>query len=119
MRGYRVFQQDGKWFFHLIPSNSNKQEVGCSALFDSYDECVQAVAAFRSMVIEKQINTLDHPNVKTVKGDREAHFEYWIDGKLIFQSRDYKTSSPITSCKKSIKSIHEHIDGYTLKQLFR
>lgn len=109
MRGHKIFQKNGKWYFHLIPNNATDQEVGCSASFDSRSECAQAVATFRKFVIEKQINTLDHPNIKTVKGNREAHFEYQMDGKTIFQSRTYRTSSPISSCKKSIGSIYKHI----------
>ena len=94
MRGYKVFLKNGKWFFHLIPNNNNRQEVGKSALFDSREECMQAVETFRKLVIENCVNTLNHPNIKVVKGDCTAHFQYWIDGEIIFQSRTYCTSSP-------------------------
>lgn len=122
MRGYKIIQEDGKWLFCLFPNNSNRQEVGRSKLFDSYNDCVNGVQAFRKLIIENHINSIDSPFVSVLEfrndGLRKALLEYRIDGEMIFQSRKYNSSSPIALCKKCVKSIHEHIDVYTTKQIF-
>lgn len=118
MRGYRIDQHEGKWVFQLFPNNSNKQEVGNSALFDSYKECVAGVAKFRNLVLENHINSLDSAFISVVKCGREAFLEYRVDDQVIFRSRKYSSSSPATLCRKCAESIYRYIDAYTLKQIF-
>lgn len=122
MRGYKIIQEEGKWLFRLFPNNSNRLEVGSSKLFDSYNECVDGVQQFRKLVIENHINSIDSPFITVLEfrddGLRNALLEYLVDGEMIFQSRKYSSSSPITLCKKCAKSIYEHINDYTLKQVF-
>jgi len=121
VRGYKIVQEDGKWLFRLFPNNSNRQEIGRSRLFDSYNECIDGVQAFRRLIIEYNVNSIDSPFVSVLEFRngklREALLEYHIDGEMIFQSRKYSSSSPITLCKKCVESIYIHIDGYTLKQV--
>ena len=118
MRGYKILQTDGKWYFQLIPHNSKTQEVGNSKLFDSYNNCIAGVHQFRELVNKNNINTVASPLVKIVESDRDAYVEYCIDGEVLFRSRKYSSSSPKTLCKKCVESIYEHIDDYTLKQVF-
>jgi len=118
MRGYKIVQSDGKWLFQLFPNNNNNQEVGSSELFDSYEACVAGVAKFRNLVLENHINSLDSAFVSVVKCDREAFLEYRLGEQVIFQSRKYSSSSPVTMCKKCVASIYRYIDAYTLKQIF-
>jgi len=118
MRGYKIDQQEGKWMFQLFPNNSNRQEIGSSALFDSYEECVAGVAKFRNLVLENHINSLASTFVSVVKCGREAFLEYRVDDQVIFRSRKYSSSSPTTLCRKCAESIYRYIDAYTLKQVF-
>ena len=118
MRGYKINQKNGKWLFQLFPNNSNRQEVGSSMLFDSYEECVAGVAKFRNLILENHINSLDSTFVSVVKCDREAFLEYRVDDQVVFQSRKYSSSSPMALCKKCAESIYRYIDAYTLKQVF-
>ena len=117
MRGYKIIQDNGKWFFLLIPNNSNSQEIGCSKSFQSYVECEEGVQKFRKLIIENRVNSYDSPFVSIIECGREAFLEYSVNGEMIFQSRKYSSSSPRTCCKKCVVSIHKHIDEYTLKQV--
>lgn len=116
MRGYKLVQEKSGWRFDLIPSN-NHQPVGWSKLFDTYEGCVEGLKMFRELVITNAIDTLDSPFVRVIYGEKGAYFEYCIDDTMIFRSREYFTSYPRNSCKKSISSIYQRFDEYTTNRI--
>jgi len=118
MRGYKIVQEGNKWRFQLIPNNNNRQEVGSSVFFDSYEECVASVAIFRKFILDHHVNSIESFGVSVVQSNKEAFLEYRVNGQAFFRSRKYSSSAPKTQCKKCVASIYKHIDPYTLKRVF-
>lgn len=117
MRGYKIVQEDGKYSFQLIPRNSNNQYVGWSKQFDSQLECVQGVKQLRDLIVDNQIKTLDSPYVAFVKNGKHAHFEYCINGEMLFRSREYDSTAKST-CNARVRAIFNQIESYTSKQVY-
>ena len=117
MRGYKIIQEDGNYSFQLIPRNNNNQPVGWSKQFDSQLECVQGVQRLRDLVAENLIKSTDSPYVTFVKGEKYAHFEYFVDGEMLFRSRDYSSTTK-SVCDKRVQAIFNQIESYTSKQVY-
>lgn len=116
MRGYKIVQEDGKYSFQLIPRNNNNQCVGWSKLFNSQLECVQGVKELRDLIVEHQIKSVNSPYVTFVRGKEYAHFEYSIDGEMLFRSREYHSTAKST-CNARAKAIFNQIESYSSKQV--
>ena len=117
MRGYKIIQEDGKYSFQLIPRNNNCQCVGWSKQFDSQLECVQGVKQLRNLIVDNQIKTLDSPYVTFIKGEKYTHFEYCVNGEMLFRSREYNSTTKST-CNARVKAIFNQIESYTSKQVY-
>ena len=117
MRGYKIIQEDGKYYFQLIPSNNNRQCVGWSKLFNSQLECVQGMKELRDLIVEHQIKSVNSPYVTFVKDEKYAHFEYCIDGEMLFRSREYHSTAKST-CNARVQAIFNQIESYTSKQVY-
>lgn len=117
MRGYKIIQEDGKYLFQLIPRNNNNQYVGWSRQFNSQLECVQGVKQLRNLIVDNQIKTLDSPYVTFIKGEKNAHFEYCVDGEMLFRSREYDSTAKST-CNARVLAIFNQIESYTSKQVY-
>ena len=117
MRGYKIIQEDGKYSFQLIPRNNNNQPVGWSKQFDSQQECVQGVNQLRDLIVDNQVKTLDSPHVTFIKNGKYAHFEYRIDGEMLFRSREYDSTAKST-CNERVRAIFNQIESYTSKQVY-
>lgn len=112
MQGYQINQENGKWIFQLIPNNSNEQSVGWSKQFDSREECAEGVKQFRELVVEHQIKTVDSPYIALIKDGKCAHFEYRVDGEMLFRSRVYNSTAK-SVCNTRVWAIFNQIDSYT------
>lgn len=114
MRGYKVIQENGKWFFELIPNNNNNQPVGRSKGYESQRECRKAVKDFGYFIIQKEIRTADSPYVLI---EKEIYhnipycvFKYvWNDEVVFYRTIAYQHKA---SCEKAVASIYKHIENY-------
>jgi len=118
MRGYEIVQKEGKWLFRFIPNNNKGQNVGWSKQYSSHDECLRAVEQLRRLIIEARINTLDSSFVRTVKDKNGIRLEYCIGEDVLYQTRAYFGRSAKANCANNMRSIYQHIDEYTLRQIF-
>ena len=117
MQGYRIIQEDKQYYFILLPQNNSNQEVGYSPKYNSKEECIKAVATFRKIVIDNEIDSIDSPLIEIVKTDKGIYFRYKYNDKIVFQSRTYNCEPYECHCKKRIKSIYNQIYEYTSKEV--
>lgn len=115
MRGYKIRQQGNQWQFLLIPNNNNNQPVARSIMYGSEKECEEGVKAFRRLVIENKVDSLDSPYVTLEKQGNRLFLCYSMDGKAILQAGTYENKQ---NCRKSVKAICKYIDEYTLHRLY-
>lgn len=113
MRGYRIKQENAKWYFELIPSNNNKQPIGRSSLCATREECIEKLKFFRRFIIDNSISDENSPFISISKQSDRYTFCYICDGKKLYESNAYWQKS---SCKKSIGAIYKYLDEYTLHE---
>lgn len=115
MRGYKIQQQGNQWQFLLIPNNNNNQPVARSILYQTEKECEEGVKAFRNLVIENHVDSLDSPFIDLeTQGDR-LFLCYTVDGKTILKAGTYENKQ---NCRKSVKAICKYIDEYTFHRIY-
>lgn len=114
MRGYKIQQQGNQWQYFLIPNNNNNQPVARSIMYKSEKECEDGVKAFRKLVIENKIESIDSPHITIENQGNRLFLCYVMDGQIILKAGTYEKKQ---NCSKSAKSIFQHLDGYTLHRV--
>lgn len=119
MRGYQVIQENGKWFFELIPNNNNNQPVGRSKSFENARECRKSVKDFGSFVIQNEIQSADSPFVLIEKelynNIPHYRFKYILADEAIFcRTIAYQHKA---NCEEAIASIYKHIESYVSNEV--
>ena len=89
--------------------------MGWSKPFGSQLECVQGVKQLRKLIEDNLIKAVDSPFVVFVKEEKYSHFEYCVDGEMLFRSRNYDTTAK-SVCDKRVQAIFNHIESYTSNQ---
>lgn len=113
LRGYRITQENAKWYFELIPPNNNKQPIGRSSLCATREECVDKLNTLRKLIIENRISNENYPYISISEQSGRFVFYYICDEVKIYESRVYWKKS---GCIKSISAICKHVDEYTLHE---
>lgn len=62
--GYSIVHDDNQFSFRLIPGNKGLQRIGESRKYDTYDNCVNTLKAFRSFVVDNQSSDVKSPYIK-------------------------------------------------------
>lgn len=119
MRGYQTIQENGKWFFELIPNNNNNQPVGRSKEYRTERECRKAVKDFGEFVLQNEIGSESSPFVVIEKelynNIPHYRFQYILNDEVIFyRTIAYQSKE---NCQKAIASIYEHIESYVLNEV--
>lgn len=115
MRGYKIRQQGNQWQFLLIPNNDNNQPVARSIMYKSEMACEEGVKAFRKLVIENHVDSLDSPFIDLEKQGNRLFLCYVMDGEIVLKAGTYENKQ---NCRKSAKAILKHIDEYTLHRVY-
>lgn len=50
---YRICKEDGKYRFELLPNNSNDKCVAKSSLYDTFDDAIKGIEAFKMYMSQK------------------------------------------------------------------
>lgn len=108
MPGYKINNSNNKWYFELMPNNSNRQAIGKSIDYNSYEECRNAVYDFKSIVKINRINSIDSSNVRV---NNKGHIEVFNNkGKVIYMSTNTYKSTVLSQVNKGIGAIYRHYD---------
>ena len=102
MRGYKIRQQGNQWQFLLIPNNNNNQPVARSIMYGSEKECEEGVKAFRRLVIENHVDSLDSPYIDLEEQGNRLFLCYVIDSQIILKAGSYENKQ---NCRKSATAI--------------
>lgn len=114
MRGYKIQQQGNRWHYLLIPNNNNNQPVARSIMYESEKACEEGVKAFRTMVIENHIDSIDSPYITVEKQNCRLFLCYMVDEQIVLKAGTYENKQ---NCRKSAKAIFKYIDEYTLHRV--
>ena len=115
MRGYRIQQQGNRWQYLLIPNNNNNQPVARSMMYDSEKKCEEGLRAFRKMVVENCVNSIDSPYIVLEEQDKRLFVCYVIEGRTVLKAGSYENKQ---NCRGGVKAIFTHIDKYTLHRVW-
>ena len=119
MYGYKLKKEGKDYYFALYPSNNHHQRVGQSQNYKSYDDCRKALLEFRNFVVMNNLQKPTKDKLNIIKSSRNGIdgyiFQYIKNGQEIF-FRTIRYASRI-NCEKSIKSIYDHINDYTAREI--
>lgn len=115
MRGYKIQQQGNQWQYFLIPNNNNNQPVARSIMYESEKDCEEGVKAFRKLVIENHVDSLDSPFIDLEKQGNRLFLCYVMDGQIVLRAGTYENKP---NCRGGVKAIFKYIDSYTLQRVF-
>lgn len=115
MRGYKIQQQGNQWQYFLIPHNNNNQPVARSIMYESEKDCEEGVKAFRKLVIENHVDSIDSPYITLENQNNRFFVCYVIDGQIVLKAGTYENKQ---NCRGGVKAIFEHIDEYTLHRVW-
>lgn len=90
MRGYKIQQQGNQWQYFLIPNNNNNQPVARSIMYESAKDCEEGVKAFRKLVIENHVDSLDSPFIDLEKQGNRLFLCYVMDGQIVLRAGTYE-----------------------------
>lgn len=113
MRGYRIYEEDGRWFFELIPGNKGMQRMTVSCPYDREESCINAVKNLKEWIVSNEINSVRSPFVQVLKCETGTKVQYIKDGRVVLESRSYFGNSAMQNCKKCIATIYQNIEEYT------
>ena len=117
--GYKIKENNGRYYFALFPGNSHTFPIGQSKEYDNLKECLTAMDDFRNFVSNNNLYEETRGKVRIdVNSTEPIHkycFEYIINDEIVFfRHGGYGNRK---NCIQAIQSIYHHIDDYTTNAL--
>ena len=111
MYGYKIKQDNGKYYFKLYPGNKPNQYIGESRRYNKKEDCEKALKEFRNFVKDNNLNSFIEGKMKLSKKlDKRNSIQYIIRDDIVFETRPYGSKE---NRDTGISSIFNHIDEYT------
>ena len=111
MYGYKIKQDNGKYYFKLCPGNKPNQYIGESRRYNKKEDCEKALKEFRNFVKDNNLNSFIEGKMKLSKKlDKRNSIQYIIRDDIVFETRPYGSKE---NRDTGISSIFNHIDEYT------
>ncbi len=108
---YAIKHSSGGFSFRLYPNNSNIQDVGRSELFQTEDECREALEQFRASGAIFRNDPSLYEIVEEAVGDNKKfifRFHYGNGKRFFYRKREYWQRC---NCEKGIRCVIDNIDA--------
>ena len=110
MYGYKIKQDNGKYYFKLYPANKPNQYIGESRRYNKKEDCEKALKEFRNFVKDNNLNSFNDYFMQLYKIDNKYSVQYIKNDNVIFSTRPYGSKQ---NRNTGINSIYDNIIEYT------
>ena len=110
MYGYKIKQDNGKYYFKLYPGNKPNQYIGESRRYNKNEDCEKALKEFRNFVKDNNLNSFNDYFMQLYKIDNKYSVQYIKNDNVIFSTRPYGSKQ---NRNTGINSIYDNIIEYT------
>ena len=86
MYGYKIKQDNGKYYFKLYPGNKPNQYIGESRRYNKKEDCEKALKEFRNFVKDNNLNSFNDYFMQLYKIDNKYSVQYIKNDNVIFSS---------------------------------